>query len=442
MASSVRVEQSAESFGSSFGPHVGELHEFFRSRSVKFGSAEDLQPFVERVEADASFRDEMASMVRTIIYQERDGLSRLELIELLTTAVGGSAVESDETPGVRESVRGLMAFVEGVFRTRRNPGAAVEVGSGAATHEPQPDQSVEAAAPVIAELAAEDTTAAHPTTDIFYRAQVVAKGEAGEALADERPAGERIQLQAKAPESDTKDVPEADEHWHVPLEGFASAEPERGSKVWLWIAAACALLLAFSAGLFVRQRMLVPLRDPNQPYEAQPPEEQASAEHGGASGIPLTPPPGNALQPAGSSAATGGGSDSANAAPSVAARPVSATGKSRQGTAALSDANLTPRYMAPAVVGASPMLMASHLVYAPPPAYPMMAELTRTQGRVQVEAVVGKDGRVVRAQAISGHHLLRGAAVREVYQRRYRPYTLNDRPTDVATVVTVYFRLK
>ena len=106
------------------------------------------------------------------------------------------------------------------------------------------------------------------------------------------------------------------------------------------------------------------------------------------------------------------------------------------------DANLRPKYMAPATIGASPALMASHLVYAPPPSYPMMAQMTRTQGRVTVEAVVGKSGRVIRAQAISGHRLLRGAAVREVYGRRYRPYTVNARPMDVATLVTVDFRLK
>jgi TonB family protein len=104
--------------------------------------------------------------------------------------------------------------------------------------------------------------------------------------------------------------------------------------------------------------------------------------------------------------------------------------------------SLRPRYMAPATMGASQAVMQAHLVYAPEPAYPMMAEMTRTQGRVTVEAVVGKDGRVIRAQAISGHHLLRGAALREVYARRYRPYTVNARPVNVATMVTVDFRLR
>jgi outer membrane biosynthesis protein TonB len=94
------------------------------------------------------------------------------------------------------------------------------------------------------------------------------------------------------------------------------------------------------------------------------------------------------------------------------------------------------------MVGASPALMASYLVYAPPAGYPALAKMTHVQGKVMVEAVVGKNGQVIRAQAISGHRLLRGAAVREVYGRRYRPYLLDDRPRDVATIVSVDFRLK
>src|SRR6185437_710256 len=59
------------------------------------------------------------------------------------------------------------------------------------------------------------------------------------------------------------------------------------------------------------------------------------------------------------------------------------------------DANLRPKYMAPAAIGVSPALMSGHLVYAPPPSYPMMAQMTHIQGRVTVEAVVGKSGRVI-----------------------------------------------
>ena len=390
--------ERAGSSASGFGPHVEELQSFFAARGVSFGSAADLKPFVERLNADASFQNEMASMVRTVIYRERDGLSRLELMELVTMAVGGPAVEGVAAAEVREAVRGLMAFVESVFRTRRNPGSVVE---------PVPQE----------QIAAEPVGAANPTADLFYRARKAAQGEGGEPAVED--------LRFVEPER-TETVVLADEHWHVPLESFAErGTSERGSQAWLWVAGICALLLAFSAGLFVHQRLTIPLRDPNQPYEAAPPEAA------GDGGVPAA------------------GEVTAGAKPSAAVRVAASVGASHavvEGASAASamssNADLEPKYMAPARIGASPALMAAHLVYAPPPAYPMMAEMTRTQGRVTVEAVVGKDGSVIRAKAISGHRLLRGAALREVYARRYRPYVVNSRPVDVATTVTVDFRLK
>jgi protein TonB len=208
--------------------------------------------------------------------------------------------------------------------------------------------------------------------------------------------------------------------------------------MWLWVGGAGALVLAFCAGLLVHQRLLVPLRDVNQPYQTPPPEAQEQGPAGqvnqgsaaGAAGAGAVQPAPEALPGYARGAVPPG---PGGAAAGAAKEP---------GGAAAEDAEMLPRYMAPARIGASPGLMAARLMYAPPPAYPMLAEMARIQGRVMVEAVVGKSGRVIRAQAISGHHLLRGAAVREVYRRRYRPYLLNGRPADVATIVTVEFELK
>ena len=193
-----------------------------------------------------------------------------------------------------------------------------------------------------------------------------------------------------------------DLHLRVPFEDFEERETaERGSKAWLWVAGFCALLLAFCAGLFVHQRLIVPLRDPNTPYEKLPPETAEDANPAS-----TTPAVASKAQPA--------EAENLAASSMVARAPVVKLGPA---SVPENDVSQRPKYMAPATIGAPPALMASRLVYAPPPAYPMMAEMTRTQGRVTVEAVVGKDGRVIRAQAIGGHRLLRGAAVREVYGR-------------------------
>jgi hypothetical protein len=249
----------------------------------------------------------------------------------------------------------------------------------------------------------------------------------------------------------------------MPL-AMTTALAARRSRGWWWAGAACLLLLAFCAGLLVHQRLLIPLRDANQPYETPPADtaqdaagtqaaasagtasqgaiNQAGTNRGRASGAPSGARAGSApinRSEANEAGSPGSGGVAGNEIPE--AKYPAATVE-RAPRASGSEGNLQPRYMSPAMIGASPGLMASHLVYAPPPDYPGIARMTHVQGRVLVEAVVGKNGQVIRAEAISGHRLLRAAAVHEVYERRYRPYLLNDRPTDVATIVTVEFRLR
>lgn len=438
MVSTSKMEQTgAVTPVSGFYPHVEELQDFFRSRGLRFGSAEDLEPFMERLGSDESFRDDVSSMIRTIIYRERDGLSRPELMELLATAVGGDELNNTASPEVRDAVRRLMAFIEGVFRTRLDPGAGVLGAGSARPYEAPPEAGT-----------AENASAVHPTTDVFYRAQVVANAGVAEPFADDWRAEESV---TPAVESNPlEEDPESEHQWHIPLEDFASSNDreERGSRAWLWVAGVCALLLAFSAGVFVHQRMLVPLRDASQPYEAPPPQPAATT---------VAQPPAAPVPVAPRSGTTVDADWRARAASSRSrvVAPVGAAGV-RSGRAGAEPASerdvpprdvaqqrdLEPRVMVPGMIGASPALMASYLIYAPPTNYPALARMTHIQGKVMVEAVVGKNGQVLEARAISGHHLLRGAAVREVYERRYRPYLLDDRPRDVATIVTVDFRLK
>ncbi|MBM3746049.1 MAG: TonB family protein [Acidobacteria bacterium] len=75
------------------------------------------------------------------------------------------------------------------------------------------------------------------------------------------------------------------------------------------------------------------------------------------------------------------------------------------------------------------------------PVYPPLARQARVSGVVRVEATVGRDGRIVRVQALSGPPLLRQAAVDAVRQWVYRPTLLNGQPVDVITQVDVTFNL-
>ncbi|HUP04965.1 MAG TPA: energy transducer TonB [Bryobacteraceae bacterium] len=76
------------------------------------------------------------------------------------------------------------------------------------------------------------------------------------------------------------------------------------------------------------------------------------------------------------------------------------------------------------------------------PVYPDLAQKMRVSGAVELEGVVGLDGRIHDLQAKSGNPLLVGAALAAVSQWVFRPTRLNDEPVEVVQRVTVNFILK
>ena len=76
------------------------------------------------------------------------------------------------------------------------------------------------------------------------------------------------------------------------------------------------------------------------------------------------------------------------------------------------------------------------------PTYPKLASLTHMQGNVMMQAVISKEGTVESVHVLKGHHLLRSAATNAVRTWRYRPYLVNGRPVEVATIVSVEFTLE
>ena len=103
---------------------------------------------------------------------------------------------------------------------------------------------------------------------------------------------------------------------------------------------------------------------------------------------------------------------------------------------------VTGRAGAPAMsrVHVSSGVMAGNLLSSKPPVYPKgLAGLFHTEGRVVMQVIVAKNGRVENVHVISGHHMLRGAAKDAVRTWRYRPYSVNGYPVEVATIVSVEF---
>jgi protein TonB len=65
----------------------------------------------------------------------------------------------------------------------------------------------------------------------------------------------------------------------------------------------------------------------------------------------------------------------------------------------------------------------------------------RVSGIVEIEAVVGVDGRLREIHVRSGPPLLVKAATDAVRQWVYKPSTLNGVPVEVAGIIVVTFRL-
>jgi protein TonB len=74
------------------------------------------------------------------------------------------------------------------------------------------------------------------------------------------------------------------------------------------------------------------------------------------------------------------------------------------------------------------------------PAYPQLARQLRVQGTVVVDVLVGTDGKVKQLKVVSGHPMLRDAAVAAVRRWIYSPALLNGEPVEASTLVGVIFR--
>jgi protein TonB len=103
-----------------------------------------------------------------------------------------------------------------------------------------------------------------------------------------------------------------------------------------------------------------------------------------------------------------------------------------------------PRHTAAAVppprIRLSSMQSAKLLSYVKP-AYPPLARTARVSGTVELEAVIGTDGRLTELHVKSGNPLLVPAAVDAVRQWVYQPTVLNGEPVEVLTTILVNFTL-
>lgn len=84
-------------------------------------------------------------------------------------------------------------------------------------------------------------------------------------------------------------------------------------------------------------------------------------------------------------------------------------------------------------------LLNSKAVSLPKPRFPEIARIAKASGAVNVQVLLDETGKVISAQAVSGHPLLRAVAVQAAYQAKFTPTILGNRPVKVSGVITYNF---
>ncbi len=92
-------------------------------------------------------------------------------------------------------------------------------------------------------------------------------------------------------------------------------------------------------------------------------------------------------------------------------------------------------------LGSSESASATRLIHRVEPIYPPEARAQHIQGAVTLEVQIGGEGAVHNIDVVEGNPVLAEAAVQAVRQWRYRPYSVDGRPVEMQTRVTIRFTL-
>ncbi|HEX4029775.1 MAG TPA: M56 family metallopeptidase [Terracidiphilus sp.] len=96
----------------------------------------------------------------------------------------------------------------------------------------------------------------------------------------------------------------------------------------------------------------------------------------------------------------------------------------------------------PGVIAVRPDIMQNQIVHKVIPVYPEDAKKARIQGKVQLDAIIGKTGEVEQLRVVSGPKELQKSAIDAVRQWTYKPFLLNGEPVGVKTTIHVTYSLK
>ena len=135
------------------------------------------------------------------------------------------------------------------------------------------------------------------------------------------------------------------------------------------------------------------------------------------------------------------GNDSSNAAVPIAAGPGSGTGLVGTGTKVViaDEPPPPPPQATPPRAPISGGVLNGKALSLPKPACPPIARQAHASGTVVVQVTISESGSVISAAAMSGHPLLRAAAVAAARGARFSPTKLSGQPVKVTGVITYNF---
>ena len=102
----------------------------------------------------------------------------------------------------------------------------------------------------------------------------------------------------------------------------------------------------------------------------------------------------------------------------------------------------TPTPAPPKKIVVSGGVLQGSAIHKAQPPYPPIAKAARAAGAVQVQVTISEEGRVIEAAVISGHPLLRDAALQAARQWTFRPTELSGVPVKVQGILTFNFTLQ
>jgi TonB family protein len=476
IASFMASSPNTDCLDARFPLYIEELREFLTQSGMPFGVPENVGPVIESLAKAGTFRGEMSSMVRSIIYRELGTIPKPELQKLILKAVGGTDV------GVAGAVllNELEDFIDRAFIN-------------------EPDYPP--AAPTLDHPNIEMTgNEASATTDLVHsdngtepgwfasRTIVMPEGLDGVDASDtvsfktrQQHLSNSFYSRASAIASDTtinsnEKLGLEGSDWSDGKEELQLVVPIRSRQSY-WALGLVTVVLSMSVGgvLYLRSEhplasatntaqsinSAVPSASVSDISENQNEDAVLNSSSNRSSSVTHSARTTDLPKPA-------SGRTASQAKGMVAARPsagrylhpsnsLSAKTVLGKDSSTWSEDSVSTHAPVPTERSESPTqpnlvggsngmsyssgVMSGNVVSLVPPKYPKLANIAHVEGTVILQAVVSRDGTVAATRVLSGPRLLRGAATDAVRRWRYRPYVNNGQISEIATIVTVNFRL-